>query len=161
MPLVVSDTSPIRALVHLQLMDLLHALFDEVLIPPAVASELTKPPEGLPFIDVAELSHVEVRAPQDTSVVQTFLQSLDPGESEAIALALEVQAAAVLIDEAAGRMIAKNVGLQPIGVLGILVRAKQRGLVDHVRPLMDQLVDELGFFLSDDIRAEILRQAAE
>jgi predicted nucleic acid-binding protein len=57
--------------------------------------------------------------------------------------------------------MAKKLGLLPIGVLGILVRAKQRGLLAEVQPLLDRLRSELGFFISDRLRAEILRLAGE
>ena len=57
--------------------------------------------------------------------------------------------------------MAKRLGLVPVGVLGLLVRGKQRGLVDLVEPLLDQLEDELGFFISESFRAEVLRLAGE
>jgi predicted nucleic acid-binding protein len=66
-----------------------------------------------------------------------------------------------LTDESAGHAMAKRLGLAPIGVLGLLVRAKQRGLVFTFAPLIDQLVDELGSFNSMTLRAEILRLAGE
>jgi predicted nucleic acid-binding protein len=139
----------------------LNDLFGEVLVPPAVQGGLATPPAGLPAVDVGQVPSLRVQVPQDQARVQQFLQSLDPGESEALALALEVKAAAVLMDEAAGRAMAKQVGLQPLGVLGILLRGKQRGLVAAIAPLTDRLWNELGFFLSAEIRAEILRLAGE
>ena len=90
MAVVVSDTSPIRALTHLGLLELLRDLFGQILVPPAVEAELKSPPSGLPAADVARLLFVHVQAPRDRSRVDYFLQSLDPGESEALALALEV-----------------------------------------------------------------------
>jgi predicted nucleic acid-binding protein len=57
--------------------------------------------------------------------------------------------------------MAKRLGLSPIGVLGLLVRAKQRGLVTLVQPLLDQLENDLGFFISRSLRSEILRLAGE
>ena len=54
----------------------------------------------------------------------------------------------VLIDEVAGRAAARQLGLAPMGVLGVLVRAKQRGFIGKVTPLMDRLQDELNFFIS-------------
>jgi hypothetical protein len=76
-------------------------------------------------------------------------------------LTLELEASAVLIDEAVGRGLARMLGLLPIGVLGTLVRAKQRGLIGVARPLIDQLKNELGFFISKPLRDEILRNAGE
>jgi predicted nucleic acid-binding protein len=52
-------------------------------------------------------------------------------------------------------------GLLPIGVLGTLLRAKERGLVGLLEPMLDRLQRELGFFISDELRSEILRRAGE
>ena len=93
--------------------------------------------------------------------MKELLESLDPGESEALVLALELGTMAILIDEAAGRAMAKRVGLLPIGVLGTLVRAKQRGLIDTVAPRIDRLQRELGFLISASLRAQILKSAGE
>ena len=76
--------------------------------------------------------------PGNLNQVRLLLETLDPGESEALALALELETLAVLIDEAAGRAMAKRLGLLPIGVLGTLVKAKQRGLISAVGPLIDR-----------------------
>jgi uncharacterized protein len=159
--IVVSDTSPLRALAHLSLLVLLQELFDEVFVPPAVDVELRNPPKSLPCVDVRDLAYVRIQSPRDRIKVAEFLQVLDPGESEALALALEVGVSAVLIDEVAGRTMAKRLGLLPVGVLGLLVRAKQRGLLPEVRPLLDRLKMDLGFFISDPLRAEVLRLARE
>jgi predicted nucleic acid-binding protein len=159
--LVVSDTSPIRALAHLGRVELLRDLFGEVLVPPAVAEELRTPPEGLPGVEILELNFVSIQTPHDRERVAELRLELDAGESEALVLALELGITAILIDEATGRAIARRLGLVPLGVLGTLVRAKQRGLIDQVTPLMDQLETEIDFFMSKALRAEIQRMAGE
>jgi uncharacterized protein len=159
--IVVSDTSPIRALGHLDLLVVLEALFDQIVVPPAVDTELLQPPVGLPRVDVRKLSFVQIQTPGNLEQVQKLMATLDPGESEALALALEFETLAILIDEAAGREMARRLGLVPIGVLGTLVRAKQRGLTSAVGPLIDRLKSELGFFISTPLRNEILRIAGE
>ena len=63
--------------------------------------------------------------------------------------------------EGAGRRMARQLGLLPIGVLGVLIRAKQRGLILEVVPLLDRLRSELGFFISDQLRGEVQRLAGE
>jgi predicted nucleic acid-binding protein len=160
-PIVVSDTSPIRALGHLGLINLLQELFSDVLIPPAVERELRNPASGTATVDVNGIPFLRVQAPSDRNRVGQLCQTLDPGESEALALALEVRADLVLIDEAAGRAAAKRLGLTPIGVLGTLIRAKQRGRVGLLEPLIDRLQAELHFFISPQVRAEALRLAGE
>ncbi len=159
MAVVVSDTSPIRALAHRDLLALLPGFFSQVLVPPVVDDELKTPPAGLPRVDVRDLRFVTIQAPRDRAKVKVLLRDLDPGESEALALAVEVGVSAVLIDESAGRRMARQLGLLPIGVLGVLIRAKPRGLVPEVVPLLDRLRSELGFFISDQLRAEVQRLA--
>lgn len=161
MAVVVSDTSPLRALAQLGLLDLLQVLFGQVLVPPAVAQELRRPPGGLPVIDVGQMPFVLLQAPQNQMQVNQLLQTLDPGEAEALALALEVQAEAVLIDEAAGRAAAGHLGLTVIGALGVLLRGKQRGRVTSMAPLLDRLENEIGFFISAPLRARVLQLAGE
>jgi predicted nucleic acid-binding protein len=159
--IVVSDTSPIRALAHLGHLDLLHALFGEVLIPPAVVAELEQPRSKLPPILIQKLVFVRIEAPRNRAAVEELLLTLGPGEAEAVVLAIEVGADAILIDESAGRGVARNRGLLPLGVLGILLRAKQRTLIGSLRPLLDRLQNELGFFISSALRAEVLNNAGE
>jgi predicted nucleic acid-binding protein len=158
--IVVSDTSPIRALAHLKLLSVLQELFDEVLIPPAVAEELAHPRPSSPALNLSQLPMVRVRAPIDIDQVQRFRQQLDPGESEALALALEMRAV-ILIDELAGRKAALHQGLIAVGVIGILLRAKAHGLIPRVRPLLDQLQDETKFYMSAELRSDAIRQAGE
>lgn len=86
---------------------------------------------------------------------------LDPGESAALALALEIRADAVLVDERRGYEVARQVGLEAIGVLGILLRAKFAGCIPLVRPLLDALQADAGFWVSDRLRSEVLRLAGE
>ena len=161
MSIVVSDTSPIRALAHLNLLNLLRDLFGTVLIPPAVAEELRSPAWGPHPIEIDQLRFVTIRAPEDRNQVNRLRLRLDPGESEALALALEIRPEAILIDEAAGRAVAKELGLEPLGVLGVFLRAKRSGLIVQVAPLMERLKRELRFFVSRQLEAEILRLAGE
>jgi uncharacterized protein len=159
--IVVSDTSPIRALAHLGQLDLLGSLFGEVLVPPAVADELKVPRRLLPAIDIATVPAARVIAPKDVARVAELADALGPGESEAIVLALEVGADNILMDEWSGRQTAEKLGLQPLGVLGMLVRAKNAGLLSSIEPLVTRLQTEIDFFVSDEIKRKILLDAGE
>ena len=153
MSIVVSDTSPIRALHQLGLISLLETLFGEVLVPPAVVAELAAPRRAFPSIDVASVACLRVTAPKDQSQVAILRRTLDAGESEAIALALEL--GADLIDEASGRSEARRLGIQPVGVLAVLIRGKKSGAVSAVMPLVDRLRDDFGFFVSTHLAGTI------
>lgn len=90
-----------------------------------------------------------------------FLLSLDEGESEAIALAKEIHCDLLLIDERRGTRIAKSQGLQTIGLLGVLSKAKEKGLINSVSPLLDDLESVAGFWLSAKLKAEFLSDHGE
>ena len=124
---VVADTSPINYLVLIAEIDLLEQLYARILIPPAVLAELRHPAAPQPVRDWAESEPkwVEVLTPKSS----LMLAQLDPGESEAIALATEVHAEVVLIDERAGRQEALRRGLKVAGTLSVLDEADQAGLV--------------------------------
>ena len=161
MSAVVSDTSPIRALDHLRLLSLLTELYGEILIPPGVASELRNPESALPPLEWTSIPGVRLQAPSDAARVTALRAELDLGESEAIALALEVHASALLVDERAARSIAASLGLKSVGVLAMLVEAKHRGLAASVGPLMAQLQTGIGFHISPALYSEVLRLAGE
>ena len=162
MTVVVSDTSPIRALEFLDRLEMLPVLFGRIFVPPAAADELARTSERFRFVDVSRYEYLQVRAPNDRTQVDHLLATLDRGEAEAIVLAREMAAEAVLIDEADGRRVARQqYGLRVIGTLGILLSAKQRGLVSAVRPLVDRLRADLGFFVSESLYQELLRRAGE
>lgn len=161
MSAVVSDTSPIRALAHLERLDLIRDLFGSMIVPPSVVQELRYPRWSTLALDVEQVPFASVRAPQDRGRVEALRALLDTGEAEAIVLALEVHPEALLMDEREGRAIARQLGLRPLGVLGLLLRAKERALIEEVTPLVDRLRDELRFFVSDELREEVRQLARE
>jgi uncharacterized protein len=158
---VVSDTSPIRVLAHLGLLDLLPTIFSNVYIPPGDVNELENPHSHFPPISVSSISFLHIQSPFDDAKVQYLRTLIDAGESEALALALELHADAVLIDENMGRKIALELGLAPLGVLGVLLKAKRQKLIESVTALIDRLQSEMNFFISPSLRQEIIRQAGE
>jgi predicted nucleic acid-binding protein len=159
MKIVVSDTSPIRALYFLGLSALLRKLFDGVIVPTDVADELTQPRAGFEPIDLATLP-IEIRAPQDRRLLLHYAETLDRGEAQAIALAIELKAA-LLIDERAGRVAAARAGIPYTGVLGILTLAKRAGMIAEVRPLLDKLRGELRFRIAQNLYDDFLKSIGE
>jgi len=159
--IVVSDTSPLRALAHLDLVHLLPRLFGAVFIPEAVSNELAQRRELLPTIQVTSWPFIQVRPVIDLSRARPFIQDLHAGEAQAIALALEIGSTYLLIDEFKGRNMARAAGLRPMGVLGLLIEAKKSGLIPLVGPLMDRLASEINFFVFASVRDDILKLACE
>lgn len=159
---VVCNTSPITNLAVIARLDLLHSIYGEIVIPKAVYDELTNVPNPVPGgVEVQTYDWISVRPVLDQFKVSVFRQNIDFGEAEAIALALELRADRLLIDDAAGRAIALREGLQITGVLGILLIAKKRGLIDSVRSLLDNLINQAGFWVSDELYRWVLNQAKE
>lgn len=159
--LVVSDTSPIRALSHLGRMQLLPALFGRILVPRAVADELERPRSGFVALHLAQWPFIEIRDVCDLSTVQTYIAHLHTAEAHAIALAVEVGAECILMDEWDGRNCAIAAGLTPMGVLGVLLEAKRLKLLAEIRPDLDRLIGELRFRVSEPLRRQILLSAGE
>src|SRR5262245_50609581 len=125
MTVVVSDTSPLRALNHLGLLHLLPQLYGRILIPNAVVREVESPPRTFVPIAVSMHPFLEIRSPTNGSLVATLMNDLDEGESAAIVLALETPDAGLLIDEAEGRRIAESHGLKAFGTIRVLLDAKR------------------------------------
>ncbi|MBI2330959.1 MAG: DUF3368 domain-containing protein [Chloroflexi bacterium] len=94
-------------------------------------------------------------------IVLAFRRELDNGEAEAIALALQLQADLILMDERDGRSVAKSVGLNTIGILGVLIRAKQDGAISSVRKILNRLQSEAGFYITDALMQAILSEIGE
>jgi predicted nucleic acid-binding protein len=129
MIVVVADTSPIRYLVRIGEIDLLKKLYGEVIVPGVVLDEL-QAGDGLPAVRAWSGKLPDrVRVQSPAKPLPDRLSSLHRGEIQAIALAEELQAALLLIDDRAGAQAALDRGLTITGTLGVLVEAAQAGLI--------------------------------
>jgi hypothetical protein len=154
MMLVVSDTSPITALLQIGQAGILSSLFGRVLIPPAVEDELLRFHHSLP-------DYLEIQTIQDQREADSLCRDLDRGEAEAIILAEESHAEFLLMDENYGRAIAEARALNVIGLLGMLLMAKKAGLVPAVGQLVTELESQAGFFVSERVKRLVLTAAGE
>ncbi|HYE63030.1 MAG TPA: DUF3368 domain-containing protein [Phycisphaerales bacterium] len=154
---VVSDTSPLRALQAVGLLHVLEPLYTRVLIPTAVARELVVPTQAVSALDIGSIPFLVVRSPER----RLDLPMLGEGETEAISLAVEVSAYSIIVDDRRARQVAARMGLRTVGAAAILVAAKHRGLIDHVAPVLEELERKIQFRLSSDVRRTILLIAGE
>jgi uncharacterized protein len=161
--LAVSNTSPISNLAAIERLDLLKEQFSNVRIPPAVAAELKNHPDksASAAIDIALRHWIHIVTPEDTPLHRMLLRQVDAGEAEAIALAADLGAVIVIIDEQEGRMLARQVGLSITGTLGILLRAKRSGHIPLIKPEIQALRNRTRFFLSASLEAQVLSVAGE
>lgn len=154
--IVVADTTPLNYLVLIGQIELLSVLYRTVLIPQEVHRELQQP--GTPLTVRAWAMNLpawcEVRVP--SSPPDPDLSELDPGEREAIQLALEAGVRILLMDETEGRREALRRSLQVAGTLAVLDSAAQRRLIDF-RVAFERL-EQTNFRLSAKIRAEFLKR---
>ena len=141
-------------------MHLLPGLFGVVQVPPAVASELAEGRlRGIHLPAPTALPWMVVRPVRDRTLLPP-VASLGSGEKEVIALGREFEDPLVVLDDRDARRYAVKVGLKITGTLGILVRAKERRMLDSIRPTLDRL-QALRFRLGSDTREAALRLAGE
>jgi uncharacterized protein len=160
--IVVSDTSALVVLCALEQEQLLASLFGEVLVPPAVAREFARPRRLAGVTRALTLpASVRVQAPTSPLTLSPDTPPLDDGEAEALALAVEVRAGLLLMDERAGRAEARRRGLHVTGVVGVLIRAKHAGLVPGIAGLLRRAADECDFWLDDTFVAQVLASVGE
>ena len=125
--IVVSNASPLVGLASIRQFDLLKQLYGKVHIPEAVWQEVVVDGAGQPgSTEVENAKWIKRYQVADTRLVHSLLQYLDEGESESIALAVELEAELLVIDERLGRDTARHFGLNFTGLIGLLVEAKQR-----------------------------------
>ncbi len=158
--IIISDTSPLVCLLHLNQINLLKDLFKNVIIPPAVFNELINAKIiGDNFLQ--KNTFIQTKTPCDKKKVEELMLILDQGESEAIALSLELKTELLLIDEAPGREIARQYGIPIKGILGVLLQAKEKKLITQVKPLINRLQTEINFRINNNLLQKILIEANE
>ena len=160
--IVVSDTSALCNLAIVDHLWLLESIYQTVIIPDVVARELTA--ASNPIIPaILQVGWIQPQPLTNSELANQLQQErgLDAGEANAIALALELQADDLLIDERLGRQEALRLGLSIIVILGILLVAKQRSLIPQVQPVMDTLISQAGFRVSSHLYQRVLALAEE
>ena len=147
--IVVSNTTAITSLLKIGQLELLSSLFGEVIIPHAVQSELLSYHNALP-------SWLMAKTVVNDRILKDLMQQLDSGEAEAIALAKEIDADMLIIDEKRGRFTAEKIGLKCIGLAGVLILAKQQGLISILKNILARLESEANFYLTASVKRKIL-----
>jgi uncharacterized protein len=162
---VISNTSPITNLAATGRLDLLHVLYDQIIITGEVRDELVLGGDGnnpgADAVTTASWFHIEYVDPLARDQLARQFSALDLGEAATLALAIAQPPHLILLDDQAARHAAASLTLPYVGIVGVLLVAKARGLVPLVKPILDDLRVQAGFRLADRVYQEALRRAGE
>ncbi len=147
---IISDTSCFIILTNIGELDLLHKVYGQVVTTPDIATEFG---EILP-------EWVEIVAVKDKYKQQLLEMQIDKGESSAIALALEMLNSTVILDDYKARKIAEQLGISFTGTIGVIIKAKLKGIIPSIKPLLEK-IKQTNFRLSADIELQALKEAKE
>lgn len=147
---IISDTSCFIILTKIGALELLHHVYGQVATTPDIAAEYGEP---LP-------DWVDVIVVKDKTRQQLLEMQLDKGESSAIALALETPDCTIILDDYKARKIAQRLGLNLTGTIGVIIKAKLRGMIPSVKPLLDK-IKQTNFRLSPELELLALKAANE
>ena len=152
--IVVSDTTPLHYLILIDEVNILPGILGEIVIPMTVFRELQadKTPSKIKQFLAEPPAWLSIKAA--TGIVDTDLFDIDAGEREAILLAEQLAADAILIDDRAGREVAERRGLRVIGTLGVMELAADENLLDFVDAL--ERIKRAGFFISPALEKDFL-----
>ena len=157
---VVCNSSPIINLTKINSLYLLEKLYGQVFIPVAVYNELVV--EGInkkgakEIKSLVEKNVISIKKVNNISFVKALNKDLDLGESEVIALALQINAELIIVDELDARKFAELYELKKTGFIGILIKAKNEGYLSSVKEYIDRAIEE-GFWLNEKLYVNIMK----
>ena len=160
--IIVSDTSPIANLIQIGELEILNLMFGKVIIPPSVHREIEALRQfNVDLTEFETADWIEKVAPLNVLLLQNIKLELDEGESEAIVVASELGAHYLLIDERLGTAKARQFGLETVGLIGVLIKAKREGIIREVKPILDSLIKDAGFWIGQKLYLNVLKTVSE
>lgn len=159
--IVVSNSTALIGLAKIGKIYLLREIFSRIYIPEEVYKEVTEAGRNRPGSDVIRNAEwIETKIVEDRTQVNLLMASLDEGEAEVLALSKELRADLILLDEEKARKSAVIAGFEVMGLLGVLVIAKNLGLIEIISPLIEEPKNK-SFRISDRVIAEALLKTGE
>jgi predicted nucleic acid-binding protein len=147
---IISDTSCFIVLTNINEMNLLQKVYGNVITTEIIAAEFGQPlPEW-----------VKIRQVNDKNLQRVLEMQIDKGEASAIALAIETPYSTVIIDDQKARKIAERLGMNITGTIGVIIKAKERGIIPAIRPYIEK-IRSTTFHLSEEIELKALKMAGE
>lgn len=160
--MIISNTTPLINFSCISRLDVLTKLFSEIYIPAAVREELETKVQKFPAISpILESDFIKVLEIKNTQLVNSLRIDLHLGEAEAIVLAIENQNSFLLLDELAGRSIARFQNLKFTGTIGCLLEAKRENIISDIKPSLDSIQTNANFWISEALYNQVLKDANE
>ncbi len=160
--IVISDTTTLSGLLLIGRIDILTHIFKQIFISNTVKKELFYLNRYRSEInDLINKQFIIIKDDIQSEFVKDLSGILDKGEIQAIALSIKLKADLLIIDEMKGRTVAKAIGMNVIGLLGLLLKAKQKKIIEEVKPVMDKLIEKAGFWVDNNLYEFVLIQAGE
>lgn len=149
MKAIIADTSCLIIYHKIDQLIILRELFSDLIVTKEVAAEFGEIPDWISIHEVV-----------DKLLYLKLEEELGKGEASSIALAKEFEESLLIIDERKGRKKAESLGIETIGSLGLLLMAKEKGVVRKVSEIL-ALIDQTNFRISSSVREAVLRQSGE
>ncbi len=147
---VISNSTPIIALCAIDQLDILKKMYGEIIVPSAVRDEVNSK-ENI----IKDNSFFKVIKIKNNEAKKLFKMSLHPGEVEVLILANEIKSDLCIIDDLLARKYANYLAIKITGTLGVLIKAKQNGIIEKIKPLLDELIKN-GIFISKELYTVVL-----
>ena len=156
---VISNTTPIITLLSISKLELLRNIYGKIIIPQGVYQEIEEGKNKKFYTDLSLIDWIEIKSIADKEPLK-YISDLDKGEAEVIVLANEINADLVIIDEKAGREYAEHFGIKLTGTIGVLLKAKELGIINKIEPLLTKM-KENGIWISQKFINKVLEIANE
>lgn len=147
---IISDTSCLIVLTNISELDLLQKVYGRITTTIEIVTEYGEP---LP-------DWIEIESVKDNYRQQLLEMQVDTGEASAIALALETPDSTIIIDDYRARKIAQKLKLNYTGTIGVIVKAKLKGIIPSVKPILAK-IKQTDFRLGIDVEMQALKEADE
>ncbi len=157
---IVADSSPLIGLARIGRLPLLPRMAKRIVVGHAVWNEVTVAAPDAPGAEaIRNCGFIEL-FPSDSTLAPSFLDEVDEGEAEALAITLRLPGSLLLVDDSDARRVAKRLHLRHTGTVGLLRLAKQAGLITALRPELEALI-RAGIFLRTELIEQALAQVGE
>ena len=156
---IITNTTPILSLLKIDKLNLLKEIYGEITVPNAVYQEIEKGKHKTYYQDLKLVDWIKIEQIKNTDSLAFFVD-LDKGEAEVLILAKEQKADLVILDEIMGRRYAKRLELNLTGTLGVLLKAKEKGIIDSIREILTELTEK-GTWLNPKLIKKVINLSNE